>query len=319
MVKKALLDQIGDGEIRLLRIFKAVVECGGFAAAELELDIGRSTVSRHIQDLERRLGVSLCRRGRAGFALSPDGEQVYRATGQLLEGLDSFHAGLQDLRADLAGRLSIGLFDKTVSNPQARIGEALHAFRGSAPGVRVDLTVGAINAIEAGVIGGRLQVGIVPGHRRSDSLDYDDLFGETMHLYCGRSHPLHGARQVPTLGELQQVDYAGLAFHSPNMEATHRFGLRRRATANDQEAIATLILSGDYIGFLPDHYAAAFVASGAMRRIERRDCTYQVRFVAVRRRSGQVSRVTRTFLQALRTAHGGATAGGDQGAADGAR
>ena len=47
MIKKALLGQISDTEIRLLRIFKTVVECGGLTAAELEVDIGRSTISRH--------------------------------------------------------------------------------------------------------------------------------------------------------------------------------------------------------------------------------------------------------------------------------
>jgi DNA-binding transcriptional LysR family regulator len=311
MVKKALLDNVGDAEIRLLRIFKAVVECGGFSAAELELNIGRSTVSRHIKDLEARLGVHLCRRGRAGFALSADGEHVYRAALELLDTMDRFRAGVQDLREDLGGKLSIGLFDKTASNPQARIGAALHAFRGVAPGVRVDLTVGAINGIEAGVIAGKFQIGIVPGHRQSDALEYTELFDENMYLYCGRDHPLFGARRrTPSLADLQQFDYAGLAFHSPNMEATHRFGLRRQATANDQEAIATLILSGDYIGFLPDHYAAAFVRDGSMRRIERLECMYQVRFVAVLRRSAQPSRVARAFVQALRAAHAAPHAAG---------
>ena len=304
MAKKALLDQVGDAEIRLLKIFKAVVECGGFSAAELELNIGRSTVSRHIKELEGRLGVTLCRRGRAGFALSADGEHVYQGALKLLDTMDRFHAGVQDLRADLAGKLSIGLFDKTVSNPQAHIGTAIRDFRRVAPGVRIDITVGAINGIEAGVIGGKLQIGIVPGHRQSDVLEYHELFGENMYLYCGRKHPLFGARHpAPSMADLQDYDYAGLAFHSPNMEATHRFGLRRRATANDQEAIATLILSGDYIGFLPDHYAAAFVRDGSMRRVEPLDCMYRVRFVAVLRRTSQPSRVARAFLQALRDAH----------------
>lgn len=305
MVKKALLELAGDTEIRLLRIFKAVVECGGFSAAELELNIGRSTVSRHVKDLETRLGVNLCRRGRAGFALSLDGEHVYQGALKLLEAMDGFYARVQDLRADLGGKLAIGLFDKTASNPQARIGAAIRDFRRIAPGVRIDITVGAINAIEAGVIGGRLQVGIVPGHRRSEALEYHEMFDESMYLYCGRRHPLFSARQpAPSLAELQEYDYAGLAFHSPNMEATHRFGLRRRATANDQEAIATLILSGDYIGFLPDHYAQAFVRDGDMRRVERLECMYQVRFVAFVRRTTPEARVARAFLDVLRAAHG---------------
>jgi LysR family transcriptional regulator, transcriptional activator for bauABCD operon len=302
MVKKALLGQVGDAEIRLLQIFKAVVECGGFAAAELELDIGRSTVSRHIQSLEGRLGVSLCRRGRAGFALSAEGEHVYQGALKLLDAMDGFRAGVVDLREDLAGKLAVGLFDKTASNPQAQIGRALHALRRSAPSVRVDITVGAISAIEAGVIGGKLQLGIVPGHRRSETLEYHDLFGESMYLYCGRAHPLYRAR-APSLAQVQEHDYAGLAFHSPNMEATHRFGLRRRATANDQEAIATLVLSGDYIGFLPDHYAEAFLRAGAMRRVECAECMYGVRFVAILRKGAPASRVARAFLGELVRAH----------------
>jgi LysR family transcriptional regulator, transcriptional activator for bauABCD operon len=304
VVRKALLGEVGDAEIRLLHIFKTVVECGGFSAAELELDIGRSTVSRHIQALETRLGVTLCRRGRAGFALSAEGEHVYQGALKLLDAMDGFRAGVADLREDIAGKLAIGIFDKTASNPQAHIGRALRALRRSAPGVRVDITVGAIGAIEAGVIGGKLQVGIVPGHRRSEMLEYHELFGERMYLYCGRGHALFATRaRALGLAQIQEHDYAGLAFHSPNMEATHRFGLRRRATANDQEAIATLILSGDYVGFLPDHYAETFERAGTMRRVPCEECTYQVRFVAVLRKGAQQARVARAFLAQLLLVH----------------
>ncbi len=38
---KVRLGQVGDYEIRLLKVFKAVVESGGFAAAIVELIIGR--------------------------------------------------------------------------------------------------------------------------------------------------------------------------------------------------------------------------------------------------------------------------------------
>ena len=83
---RAALGQLSDMDIRLLRVFKTVVDCGGMAAAELELNIGTSTVSRHIKDLETRLSLTLCRRGRAGFALTPEGEQIYAETLRLLAG-----------------------------------------------------------------------------------------------------------------------------------------------------------------------------------------------------------------------------------------
>jgi DNA-binding transcriptional LysR family regulator len=304
MVKKALFGQVSDTEIRLLRIFKTVVECGGLAAAELELNIGRSTVSRHVKDLEERLGLVLCRRGRAGFALTPDGQRIYESTLQLLGAMEAFRSGVRDMHDELVGTLSVGLFDKTATNPQACIGQAIRSFRRLAPEVMIDASIGTLNDIESGVIDGRLHVGIVPDHRRSESLDYLDLFGETMYLYCGQKHPLFGlARDTLSAEDLREYDYAGLAFHSPNMEATHRFHLRRTAVASDQEAIVSLILSGCYLGFLPDHYAASFVNAGLIQQVSDAECMYELRFVAISRRSSGTSRLATTFLDALRLSH----------------
>ena len=78
------IGQLSDADLRLLRVFKAVVDCGGMASAELELNLAMSTISRHVKDLETRLGLVLCRRGRGGFALTPEGEQLYAATERLL-------------------------------------------------------------------------------------------------------------------------------------------------------------------------------------------------------------------------------------------
>ena len=72
------LGQLSDMDLRLLRVFRVVADCGGMAAAELELNIGSSTISRHIKDLETRLGFRLCRRGRAGFPLTPWGPKILR-------------------------------------------------------------------------------------------------------------------------------------------------------------------------------------------------------------------------------------------------
>ena len=49
---RAVLGQLSDMDLRLLQVFKSVVECGGMSAAELELNIGTSTLSRHMKDLE---------------------------------------------------------------------------------------------------------------------------------------------------------------------------------------------------------------------------------------------------------------------------
>ena len=109
MAKKALLGNITDSDLRLLRVFRAVVTCGGFAAAELELNINRSTISRHIKDLESRLGVTLCRRGRGGFALTDEGEQVFASARKMMASVEEFQHEVDELHQRLTGALSIAI------------------------------------------------------------------------------------------------------------------------------------------------------------------------------------------------------------------
>lgn len=309
VVQKALIGEIADVDLRLLRIFKAVVDAGGFSAAELELNIGRSTVSRHVADLEARLGFVLCTRGRSGFALTEEGRLVHEAAQRLLASVETFRNDVRSLQADLSGSLQLAIFDKTATNPDAHIAQAVREFRAKAPQVDIDVCVDTITAIEAGVLDGRFHLGVTPDHRRSEALHYLPLFSERMELYCGEGHPLFGTAAEVTLDELRRHDYAGLAFHSPNMEASHRFGLQRRASVTDQEGVATLVLSGSFIGFLPDHYAESFVARGLLRRIARQQVNYDVLFVAVSRRSPAPTRVAQAFLECLARAHGAGTAG----------
>lgn len=69
------------------------------------------------------------------------------------------------------------------------------------------------------------------------------------------------------------------------MALAHGRRLPRAATAFEQEAIATLILSGRFVGFLPDHYAEAFVQRGQMRAVNSALLHYACDFVSVLRRS----------------------------------
>jgi DNA-binding transcriptional LysR family regulator len=301
---RAALGQISDMDLRLLRVFRTVVDCGGMAAAELELNIGTSTVSRHIKDLETRLGLTLCRRGRAGFALTAEGEQIYAQTTQLLSATDAFRSSVDEIHQRMGGQLHVAVFDKTASNPASHIAQAISLFTDLAPDVRLNLHVATLNGIERGVLDGQFQVGIIPGHRSSDTLEYTRLFDEAMLLYCGAGHALFaGDADDLDWDSLRQHAFAGLGYHSPNMEISQLQRMVRSATGFDQESIATLILSGRFLGFLPIHYAQSFVAAGQMRAVKPALFHYECDFFGIVRRSPQPSRATRAFQACLEQAH----------------
>jgi DNA-binding transcriptional LysR family regulator len=304
MARKALLGNVTDNDLRLLRVFRAVVACGGFAAAELELNINRSTISRHIKDLEIRLGVTLCRRGRAGFSLTSEGEQVYASAQKMMASMEEFQHEVDELHRRLTGSLTIAIFDKTATNPQCHINRAFARFDEEAPEVQPEIHVEPINAIERGVMEGRFHLGIIPNHRPSSSLDYYKLFEEQMYLYCAAEHPLFDAPAPKlTAANVRKSKYVGIGYHSPNMEITRKLGQQRHATAYDQEAVAHLVLSGKYVGYLPEHYAEGFVNKDVMRPLLPDVFQYVCDFSAIVRHSPPPNRVVQTLLDALVAAH----------------
>jgi DNA-binding transcriptional LysR family regulator len=296
---RALLGQLSDADIRLLRVFMAVVESGGLSAAEMDLNIGRSTISRHLKDLELRLGLVLCRRGRGGFSLTSEGEQIYAGAQRLTKSIEDFRHDVNDMHRSLQGQLVIAMFDKTVSNPECRVPEAIARYSKDSPDVLLDIHVVPVNEIEKGVLEGQYHVGVIPPHRRSASLIYMPLFGEQMSLYCGVGHPLFKSDSAITSEQIRSSSYAGLSFSSPNMEVSRSLRLNRQAAANDQEGIATLIRSGRYIGFLPDHYAQSLTAAGYLKRIDNQEFSYHCEFTAIYRKSPKPSRLVQRFLDAL--------------------
>ena len=71
------------------------------------------------------------------------------------------------------------------------------------------------------------------------------------------------------------------------------------ATATDREGVAFLILSGEYIGFLPTHYAERWVNEERMQALLPEHFHYQTRFTAITRKGGRPNLVLQTYLEEL--------------------
>lgn len=291
------LPAITDVDIRLLRVFRTVVECGGFSAAEVELNIGRAAISLHMADLERRLGLGLCRRGRAGFRLTDEGRLAYEATLRLLAGLESFRSEINAAHGRLRGELSIGITDNLVTLPQMRVTDALRALKTQAPEVRVNIRMIPPNEIERGVLDGRLHIGVVPAGRVLPGLARLPLYEEESRLYCGRGHALFDApAEAVTRAAVEAAD-AVAPTRAPLPHA-----LNTTATATDREGVAFLLLTGCYLGFLPVHYARQWVERGAMRELLPDSHRHSLEFHAVTKRGVPPNLVLERFLDLLEPA-----------------
>ncbi|MEH6473607.1 MAG: LysR family transcriptional regulator [Halopseudomonas sp.] len=301
MKKGKFKSQLSDVDLRMLRIFRKVVECGGFSAAEVELNISRAAISIAMADLETRLGFRLCQRGRSGFSLTDEGRQVYDYTLQLLSSLEDFRTQVNALHAQLKGELNIGITDNLVTMPHMRITHALAQLKEQGPDVVINISMIPPNEIELGVLDGRLHLGVVPDLRPLAGLDYLPLYQEQSRLYCSLNHPLFKQNDAllssATISDWDAVIPAYA--QTPQIKALHQ-QLKPTATATDREGVAFLILTGRFIGYLPDHFAQRWVRDALMRPLVCDSDHYVTPFSAVTRKGARANLVLETYLEALK-------------------
>lgn len=300
--RQVLSGQLSDSDIRLLRIFRAVVECGGLSAAEVELNMSVAAISMGIADLEKRLDLKLCQRGRAGFALSDEGGQVYQAALQVQASLENFRTEVNSIHAHLRGELNIGITDNLVSmSEHMRVTNALAALRVRGPEVRINIRMMPPAEIEKSVLDGRMHIGVIPALRPLAGLEYLDLYSEQSRLYCGHNHPLFNCAEADV--QLQEVlSCAAVLATGVLPDAARAFSQQMlgAATATDREGIAFLILSGEYIGFLPQHYAQRWVSEQRMREVMPRHFCFDTPYAAITRKGARPNLVLQTYLEELR-------------------
>ncbi|WP_199053128.1 LysR family transcriptional regulator [Aquitalea sp. ASV15] len=300
MSKKTPLSQVSDFDIRLLRLFKTVVECGSFSAAESVLGISRSAISLHMGDLEKRLGICLCQRGRAGFALTDEGRAVLHASQTMLAAIEEFRTEVNQLHHQLRGELNIGIINNLVTQSHMHLTRALKSLSARGPGVRINISMTTPSEIELGVQDGHLHVGVVPLINPLSGLDYIQLYEEHSLLYCSREHPFFARADTDiSEGELCRAEAVAPNYRLTAEAMERHHALNCSATASDREGIAFLILTGGYIGFLPDHFAAGWVAQEVMRPLHPARFCYDIPLNVVMRKGRRRNRVLECFLQAL--------------------
>jgi DNA-binding transcriptional LysR family regulator len=298
--RKARLGRVTDVDLRLLRIFQTVVNCGGLSAAEIDLGIGRSTISTHIAELEARLGTRLCQRGRSGFSLTAHGKKIYEASLGLMRSLDDFRNEVNANQDVMTGELNIGIVDNIIWDKEARLSRIFREF--SAVAAEIDLTLYVLSPdeIEHRLLDGRLHVGIACVMHEIAGLAYEHLFDEMNYLYCARGHPLFDRPDSEiTTADLVRSQYVkkGYAVNSNLQQANTSMG--KRVVGYHVEAFALLILSGCYIGFLPEHYADVWESKGEMRRIQPKRYGAVVSFASMTARGRPATMAQTAFLKKL--------------------
>ncbi|MDX6804862.1 LysR family transcriptional regulator [Terrihabitans rhizophilus] len=287
-------------DLRLLRIFVALADAGGFNDAQIQLNLSQSALSTHLAALERKLGGTLCERGRRGFRLTEFGQATYTAARQLFADIEAFDARLGRGKERLTGRLRIAIVDGVVSSPDLSLHGALGRYRRQAPDVFLDLTLATPQDLERLVSDGARDIGIGPMSQKAPGLTYVPFVREPHTLYCGSGHPLFSQRDEEIDRDaVEQAAFSvrGYLHFDDIYRANHP---RPSATVMHMEAQVMMILSGTLIGFLPRHIGDEWAQRGLMRAVRPDIYSFTSQHFITYRTSDSARPVVQELVQHLR-------------------
>ena len=77
--------------------------------------------------------------------------------------------------------------------------------------------------------------------------------------------------------------------------------MQSSATATDREGIAFLILTGQYIGYLPVHFAERWILQGSLRALLPNQLHYSTEYAAITRKGARSNLILKSYLQQLKS------------------
>lgn len=236
--------------------------------AEVELNMSKSAISKQIADLESRLGVQICHRGRSGFALTPEGQLVYKASTKMFGALEEFRTELNSLQERPVGTLFIGCIDTIITSRRSPVLDILTQFSSTYPDVEIKMITASGAEIDQGISDRRIQIGFSVDRGKIKDAKTLPLFSEFGYLYCGANHPLFDVDDNNlTVKMLNQQRFVQHAYSEIEISNELDVGFLPAAAGQFSEGIAMLILTGNFVGFLPQHYARSWVEAGQMRAL----------------------------------------------------
>ena len=194
MNKKSLLY----ASLNSLLVFHEVAKHKSFSKAAEELFISQPAVTKHIKELERKVGMGLIQRRRGGFALTEAGKILFKYTHKISSHLMDIENLLEDLEKEHQGILKIGT---TESYSKGLMPKLLSGFQTSFPFMKIALDVGNSEEIEKSLLVYKNDLVLIAVTKKSPSFESIPFLKEELVLIVSPNHPL-ATKHAVSLKEL---------------------------------------------------------------------------------------------------------------------
>lgn len=243
--------------LRELECFLAVAEELSFTRAAERIRLAQPPLSRHVKNLEEKLGVVLFERSRRQVSLTPAGRAFLDNAGDILIQLRQAGEAAKRAAQGETDRLAVG-FVSAVLSPE--LVDVFAAFRRTCPEVRLHLRDLLPSQQIAALAGGELDiafVGVEP-EKAPAGLCFRSWREEALHAFVPPDHALAGRAEL-TLEDLAEEAFVLISAEAAPSFASHLHrlcaasGYRPRVVqeASRAQAVAAMTVAGAGVSILP--------------------------------------------------------------------
>jgi DNA-binding transcriptional LysR family regulator len=243
-----------------LKVFHTVALRLNFTKAATELYISQPAVSKHIQELEETYKTKLFERNGSKIALTPAGEILLKHTKNIFEIYREIDFDMSSFINERQGLLRLGA-STTIS--QYIISPVLARFHQKQKEIKVNLLNGNTEQIENALINKEIEIGIVEGQSKNQSIKYIPFIKDELVLVCNTKNPLVKQNEI-SLEDLKTMKFITRERGSGTLEVIE-YALKQvdvkitdlqiEMQLGSTESIKSYLLNSDCFAFMSIHAA----------------------------------------------------------------
>jgi DNA-binding transcriptional LysR family regulator len=253
-------------DLNKINAFVRVAEHGSFTKAARDLRMTASAISKHVNELETKLGFSLLNRSTHGVKLTEVGQSFFTECVQILGRLDHAVTNARNLQREPHGTLRINADPAYASWV---LGPLLPSFIEAHPQLRIELNtdVAADGAVEAG-----FDLVIAMKRPPDPGLTFRDL-GVIEHVVCAapdywrRCGMPHHPRDLANHNCLVSTSFAPKEWPFKIDGRTIVVRVGGGFSSNDPAVLAALAEGGSGVARLPRYAVQRALAAGALQTV----------------------------------------------------
>lgn len=241
-----------------LKVFYTVALRLNFTKAATELYISQPAVSKHIQELEETYKTKLFERNGSKIALTAAGKILLKHTKNIFEIYREIDFDMSSFINQRQGLLRLGS-STTIS--QYIISPVLARFHQKQQDIKVNLLNGNTEQIENALINKEIEIGIVEGQSKNQSIKYVPFIKDELVLVCNTQNPLVKQNEI-SLEDLKSMKFITRERGSGTLEvieyALKQVGvkltdLQIEMQLGNTESIKSYLLNSDCFAFMSVH------------------------------------------------------------------